>query len=358
MIMTDIVDKLVGLGAEKSTKRTPRSAKRGARIKSSPAVSSMNASLERTKELKEKLQAAQEENEQLKLKTVEIEETGPVSQKTIKIRIEYVNPDLIDISSENGRIQDLLTHRSVDDIIESIKKDGQNQPGVLRPKAGGRYELIDGSRRLFAVKQIKGREYLAKIGAYPDEDVRVLSDNLNIGLAISDYEKGMQYLLQKGEFGSEIRLLAHYAEKENVSRETIRIRIKIAELPEWYVALYKRPNDIATTGISKLTGLLKNHKNSLLIKSKCEEIKEDLIRSYEKEKDWPSHSKIISRIVGLIEEPSKKEQQNDPMTYKDKHGKTLFTYQRKNNGNSQINLIDPSKADETKILKLLEGVFK
>ncbi len=100
--------------------------------------------------------------------------TMPVTQQEVVFELQRIDPSKIDVSPENERIQEFLDEISLRDILPSIRKQGQQFPGTVRPKKDGRFELIEGSRRLKAAVLAK-KPYLALVGDVPDADVRELS---------------------------------------------------------------------------------------------------------------------------------------------------------------------------------------
>ena len=116
----------------------------------------------------------------------------PVTKIQVRLKLEEIDPELVDVSPENERAQDLLNKAAVADIYASFQQQGQQVPGTVRPKEGGRYELIEGSRRLWCARDLK-RKYLAFVGDIPDSDVRVLSRTENEHKSISVYEKAVSF---------------------------------------------------------------------------------------------------------------------------------------------------------------------
>ncbi|RLI77533.1 hypothetical protein DRP04_11275 [Archaeoglobales archaeon] len=68
---------------------------------------------------------------------------------------ELSREELITPSPKNPRLKGLTPNEpSVKALAESIKKDGQLQPIIVRPYKNGKYEVIDGDRRCVAIFKI------------------------------------------------------------------------------------------------------------------------------------------------------------------------------------------------------------
>ncbi len=295
---------------------------------------------------------------QLKSKLDSMNEVAimPISKKKVTYTFALIDPKLIDISDHNLRNQNTLSLNSVDDIYDLILENGQQQPGILRPKEGGRYECIDGSRRLYVVRNISDRLYFAKIGEIPDEDIDLISRSANISLPISDYEWGLHYLTKLPMYGTENKLCIHFAKEDAISKDTVRNRMEIAKLPTWIVDLYHTPNDISTTKVSSLSAVLKDSRKLKLVKGRAEKLKSEINEHYNETGEWPKHPFIITHLMDAVKEiPIAKEIIKEVI--KDKTGKVLFTHKSDSDGTHQYALHSPSETHTKAITKFLKELL-
>ncbi|MEJ2754474.1 MAG: ParB/RepB/Spo0J family partition protein, partial [Gammaproteobacteria bacterium] len=167
----------------------------------------------------------------------------PVSKVRVKFTKTLVDPEEIDVSPENQRVQELLDKESVRDIYESILNEGQAEPGFLRRKPNGRYELISGSRRLYCVKQIEDRQYLALVGDIPDVDVRRLSRLENQQSPISVYERSLSF--KHDVDGKRVKSWDALAALEGMSQRQIMKYKALSELPVEIVRSFPSPSDLS-----------------------------------------------------------------------------------------------------------------
>lgn len=188
----------------------------------------------------------------------------PVTKQTVDFELQHIDPKLIDISPENERIQNLLDEISLQDILPSIKSHGQQTPGTVRPIENGRYELIEGSRRLAAVK-LAGQDYLARVGDVPDADVRELSLIENKKSDVSPYEKAKAYKRQidNGEYSNWSQL----AVSKSISSSHISRYKACAELNELYVKILRTPAEMPLSYGETIKQLINKDEDSLAEKA-------------------------------------------------------------------------------------------
>lgn len=139
---------------------------------------------------------SQEEISRLKERLVEAEKSAgvvykmlPVTGKEAPGQILEIETDLIDLLPANKRIQEYLDEAAVSDILPEFRRSGQLIEGILRKKDDGRYELIDGSRRLFCARLL-GLKFKAWVGSewISDADAERMSDTNNLSKEISPRE--------------------------------------------------------------------------------------------------------------------------------------------------------------------------
>lgn len=192
----------------------------------------------------------------------------PVTKQVVDFSLREIDAALVDVSMENERIQSFLDEISLGDILPSIRKDGQQKPGTVRPLSNGRFELIEGSRRLASVKLL-GKPYLAFVGDVPDADVRELSLIENRHRDVSPYEKAkaFQRQLQAGEYTSWSQL----GSSKGISDSHINRYKKAAELDEIFVRILPNPSDMTLAyadDLSRMTGKGKENRDKLFAAAK------------------------------------------------------------------------------------------
>ena len=116
----------------------------------------------------------------------------------------------------------------LEELIESIKKNGIMQNLTVIPSDDGKYMAIIGHRRLAAAKAAGLKEVPAKIveGLTHREQVGImLEENMQrADLTVPEQAYGFQMMLDLGETEDSI------AEKTGFSKQTIRHRLQIARL--------------------------------------------------------------------------------------------------------------------------------
>ncbi len=260
-------------------------------------------------ELVEKLDIAKSEGERA---AVNLE--MPVSKKTITFKLERIDPSLIDVSPENERIQGFLDEVSLHDILSSITIHGQQKPGTVRPK-NGRYELIEGSRRLAAVK-LAGHQYLALVGEVPDEDIRELSVIENKHKDVSYYEKAKAYERQiaNGEFKNWTLL----GQEMGISSSHISRYRACAELDELFVKILTSPSDMPLIYGENIAQFLKKDKESVYKKAR------ELIAERSQKKF--SADQILKALKSAIATKVVKPKAKKPIVYSSKDGNVILKH--------------------------------
>ena len=95
-----------------------------------------------------------------------------VEFKDKKEEILYLDPDIIDASSENIRDRFII-----DGLIRNIAEEGQKEP-IRVKKKGDRYIVISGHRRTMACQELKKQNANFKIKALLDQDADEVHDGL------------------------------------------------------------------------------------------------------------------------------------------------------------------------------------
>lgn len=117
-----------------------------------------------------------------------------------------------------------LNEKSCESLIESIKNHGQQQPVIVR-KNNKKYELISGSRRLFACQQLK-IDVLALVVELTDKEALVLMDLENRERQdISPYERALDYKrwVEEGVYKNYAQIVEAIGIKKNLLSQIVSL---------------------------------------------------------------------------------------------------------------------------------------
>jgi ParB family transcriptional regulator, chromosome partitioning protein len=115
-------------------------------------------------------------------------------------------------------------------LAESIRRQGLLQPVVVRPRAGGGYELIAGERRWRAAKDAGIETLPALVREADDRDSLLLALVENVAREqLSAVEEARAYAALVDEFGL---ALAELAERVGRSKSSVSNRLRLLELPD------------------------------------------------------------------------------------------------------------------------------
>lgn len=158
-------------------------------------------------------------------------------------------------------------------LVESFRKDGQDQPIVVRPTPPGSshskpYEVGFGHRRLQAALILDqetdgGWRVDARIKNLTNRELIALMDRENEDRKpLSPYERGAHFKtwINEGEFKN----IHEIAEYRHLSHITVLKYIQVAELPEFVVEAFGDPREIALNWIQELVRVLKHHKTAVM----------------------------------------------------------------------------------------------
>ncbi|MBB3048885.1 ParB family chromosome partitioning protein [Litorivivens lipolytica] len=246
--------------------------------------------------------------------------TMPVTKLDVRLQLQKIPTELIDVSPENERDQELLDEAAVADILPSFQKNGQQQPGTVRPTKGGRFELIEGSRRLFCAKTC-GVDYIALVGDIPDADVRVLSRTENVHKPPSAFERARSYQrdIDMGLFKTWEQLAA----AEGLNKSTVSRYKALVEIDRQFVKAFPDPNSLSTT----IAEWIRKVQNSDEVKRKAlldeaASLVQDKQQRVARGEDPLDGRAVLSRLrkavraAGAISQPTKKK----PVVYRSKDG--------------------------------------
>lgn len=282
--------------------------------------------------------------------TAQVALTMPITKRLVKFKLQRIDPSLIDISPENERIQDFLDDVSLKDILPSIKQHGQQKPGTVRPKENGRYELIEGSRRLVSVK-LANQEYLALVGNVPDADVRELSNIENKHQDVSPYEKALAYQRQinNGEYTNWTQLGAVYG----ISSSHISRYKACVDLDSLFVRILSCPSDMPLSYGETISNILKKNKKNAFLKAQELLEHRDINSAH-----LPSADEVIKILKNSVQTKSGSPTTKKPISYISTDGKVSMRHSISNKGNTKFELIGVTEEKQKKILTFLMQTLK
>lgn len=279
--------------------------------------------------------------------------TMPVTKQEVSFELRTIDPGLIDVSPENERIQDLLDEISLQDILPSIRKHGQQKPGTVRPKGDGRFELIEGSRRKAAVA-LAGKPYLALVGDVPDADVRELSVIENKHKDVSPYEKAMAY--QKQIENEEYENWTQLGAAKGISSSHISRYRACVQLEEKYVRILPSPSDMPLSYGETISGLMKKGKS--LLDKKVNELLEMRSKYLTEDVELLDVEQIIKELKSSVRTKSEGPTAKKPITYKSQDGKVNMKHSLSNSGSTKFELQGVPKDKLDKIKEYLVTTLK
>lgn len=280
--------------------------------------------------------------------------TMPVTKQKVSFELKGIDSALIDVSPENERIQSFLDEISLSDILPSIKRDGQQKPGTVRPKADGRYELIEGSRRLAAVK-IAEMEYLAFVGDVPDADVRLLSEIENNHKDVSPYEKALSFVTQinQGVYEHWNQLGA----AKGISESHIHRYKACTDIEEIYVSILPSPSDMPLSYGETIKSLLK--KNSETLKAKANELLKERNALLEagKSKQERDVDEIIKELRRSVRLKQDKPKAKKPLLYLSVSGEITLKHSVTSKGDAKFEVAGAADEQLDEIVQYLKRVL-
>lgn len=169
----------------------------------------------------------------------------PIDWRTAEIPAEKVD-SLTFKTMSNGRGSKLLKPSAVIDILPSIRSNKRNTFRIYAVKhADGRYEILSGTRRAYAVSITPGAVltiyYAENLSEAEKEAIAALGDTyvrpspVDQGLSILDLKKS----LEEGEFS-----LRAAAKMFNISKTSVSDYMQFASLPTELFELYPSLSDL------------------------------------------------------------------------------------------------------------------
>lgn len=274
--------------------------------------------------------------------------TMPITRQEVSFELRRIDPSLIDVSPENQRIQEFLDEISLSDILPSIKKQGQQYPGTVRPKESGRYELIEGSRRLRSAV-LAGIDYLALVGDVPDADVRELSIIENKSQDVSYYEKAKAWerQIKAGEFKNWTQLGAfHGMSSSNINRYKA-----CAELSQDFIRILPSPSDMPLSYGEVVAKLLKKDADQLT--SKVQELLALRGKSSREGSELVGVDEILRQLKSSVRARHKSATIWSPVFYKSNQGDRSLRHSISSKGTTKFEIEGISDEELKDVVELL-----
>ena len=198
--------------------------------------------------------------------------TAMSSTESRKIPIFEIDPKRCKPWKFHNRDRAWLNEKACEDLISSIKANGQIEPVLVRKISSSNYdfEIIYGVRRWYACSQIPGQMLKAKISEDDDKQCMILMHIENADSQdISDFERAYSFSKQmkSGCFESQLE----FAKALNVSKSNMSRMLKAAEIFDypWLRKLFISMVDIPVFRAAELATLLKNPHTLSIIKERA-----------------------------------------------------------------------------------------
>lgn len=220
----------------------------------------------------------------------------PVTGQIVEFTQKNIDVNLIDVPAANGRFQGLLDELSLSDILPSIRKEGQQRPGYLAPKPDGRFDSLDGSRRLAACRIAGIEKYIALVGDVPEADREKFSQNENKNSALSHWEQSRIYgaMIERGDYKSWNNLGGAL----DLSPVDVARYKALFELPELYPALFITPTDMQKTFGEEICALRKKDESALV--AAAEDLKNQRAEAIKSGAQWKDAGDILKLLKSAV----------------------------------------------------------
>lgn len=125
-----------------------------------------------------------------------------ITEITEKSKNELMDIDMGLVVPTEAQPRQSFKEDTIKELAESIEKNGLLQPIVVRPMAGGKYQIIAGERRYRAFKKLGKTMIPAIVRDYEDEEVDKLQLVENVQREdLNPYDEAIAYLKLKEKYG-------------------------------------------------------------------------------------------------------------------------------------------------------------
>lgn len=159
------------------------------------------------------------------------------------------------VFGKNRRVQDLLSEKSVADILPAIKNDGRNQHPALAWEKDTGLQILAGSRRRKACLLAKADYIVLSSPDFTEQDAKILAVSSDQYIAPSLWELGQAYVQTKDELlnANKKGSYREIAQIEGVSHTAVADAMKAYELlPQHVLTLYPTANHVGREVAKKL----------------------------------------------------------------------------------------------------------
>ncbi|WP_294796743.1 ParB/RepB/Spo0J family partition protein [uncultured Fenollaria sp.] len=125
-----------------------------------------------------------------------------ITEITEKSKNELMDLEMAMVVPTEAQPRQSFKEDTIKELAESIEKNGLLQPIVVRPMAGGKYQIIAGERRYRAFKKLGRASIPAIVRDYEDEEVDKLQLVENVQREdLNPYDEAIAYLKLKEKYG-------------------------------------------------------------------------------------------------------------------------------------------------------------
>jgi ParB/RepB/Spo0J family partition protein len=234
---------------------------------------------------------------------------------------EKISLALIDDSPYQPR--DFYDPIEIDHLSNSLKAGGLEEPILLRPKAGGRYELIAGHRRTRAARTLDWTEIDAYVVIRTDREAQLAAMRSNESrVDLTDYERAKLYQ-DSIDFGF-ARTQTEIANLFGTTQSYVSRRMAMLKLPQAYIVMLDaKPGMFGVTGAEMIAQLLKEHPEETAL------IERSVLRITEEGAAQASIKQWVLSMIGQRNSPGKA---ITPAIVRDSAGRAMFTSKRSQSG--------------------------
>ncbi len=277
---------------------------------------------------------------------------GVLGGKTESEVIREVETKRCRLWERHNRLYDLLTLEDCQDLVDSIRAEGQIEPVVarkLRDDPEYDFEIIAGARRLWACVYLQ-RPIRLTIKDMDDRRAFLFSDASNRYSDISDYERAIEYrdALERYFGGNQ----SEFAASVGRSIATISRYKALWELDSAIIAAYPDPRTVTAKTAAKLRAAMANDdRKTEAMLAKAKEL------NSKKGEGIPTEASAVTQLlIAATAQPVKRDLEK--RTYKDAAGRqVIMEAQKATNGAVVIRIPKGQKASREELSKAFNSAL-